>query len=110
MRIANWSGAVARQFVGDPAGPFPADPGSVEIAVGRSRGGAHVPAIRCVQFARGLQMFGHQRRVLLHRRRLTLLNRGGHAPVPLGAIGCQLRFVGHRADQRVAEGVLRRLG
>jgi hypothetical protein len=38
------------------------------------------------------------------------LDRGGKAPVPLGAIGFQLRFVGHRADQRVAEGVLRRSG
>ena len=37
---------------------------------------------------------------------LTLLDRGGQAPVPLGAIGFQLRFVGHRADQRVVEGVL----
>ncbi len=36
----------------------------------------------------------------------TLLDRGGQAPVPLGAIGFQLRFVGHRADQRMAEGVL----
>ena len=51
-------------------------------------------------------MFGDQRRVLLHRAGRTLLDRGGQAPVPLGAIGFQLRFVGHRADQRVAEGVL----
>ena len=34
------------------------------------------------------------------------MDRGGQSPVPLGAIGFQLRFVGHRADQRVAEGVL----
>ena len=33
-------------------------------------------------------------------------DRGGQAPVQLGAIGFQLRFVGHRADQRVAERVL----
>ena len=26
--------------------------------------------------------------------------------MPLGAIGFQLRFVGHRADQRMSEGVL----
>ena len=51
-------------------------------------------------------MFGDQRRVLLGRLRVALLDRGGQAPVPLGAIGFQLRFVGHRADQRVAEGVL----
>ena len=35
-----------------------------------------------------------------------LLDRGGQAPVPLGAIGFELRFVGHRADQRMVEGVL----
>ena len=38
--------------------------------------------------------------------RRTLLDRGGQAPVPLGAIGFQLRFVGHRVDQRVVEGVI----
>ncbi len=37
---------------------------------------------------------------------LSLLDRGGQAPVHLGAIGFQLRFVGHRADQRMVERVL----
>ena len=36
------------------------------------------------------QMFGDQRRVLLDRLRRALLDRGGQAPVPLGAIGFQL--------------------
>ena len=68
--------------------------------------GAHVPAVGGVQLAGGLQVFGNQGRILVHRLRRTFLDRGGQAPVPLGAIGFQLRFVGHRADQRMAEGVL----
>ncbi len=59
-----------------------------------------------MQLAGGLQMFGDRRRVLLYRPRRRLLDRGGQAPVPLGAIGFQLRFIGDRANQRVAEGVL----
>ena len=65
-----------------------------------------MPAIGGVQLAGGLEMFGDQRRVLLHRPPLRLLDRGGQAPMPLGAIGFQLRFVGHRADEWVTEGVL----
>ena len=106
MRIDSWSGSSAGSRVGDPAGPLPTEPGSGDVAVGRPRAGAHVPAIRGVQLAGGLEVFGDQRRVLLHRAGRTLLDRGGQAPVPLGAIGFQLRFVGHRADQRMVEGVL----
>ena len=76
--------------VGDAAGPLPAEPGRDEIAVGRPRGGAHVPAVGCVQITCGLQMLGDQRRVLVGRPRLTLLDCGGQAPVHLGAIGFQL--------------------
>ena len=83
-------GVIVRQSVGDEAGPLPADPGSVDIAVGGPRAGTHVPAIGGVQLAAGLQMFGDERRVLVHRAGLALLDRGGQAPVPLGAIGFQL--------------------
>ena len=99
-------GVIVRQRVGDPACPLPTDPGSSEIAVGRPRGGAHVPAVRGMQFTCGLQMFGDQRRVLVGRPGRTLLDHGGQAAMQLGAIGFQLRFVGDRADQRVVEGVL----
>jgi hypothetical protein len=51
-------------------------------------------------------VLGDQRRVLIGRIWISLLDRGGRAPVPPCPIGFQLRFVGHRADQRVAEGVL----
>ena len=68
--------------------------------------GAHVPAVGGVQLAGGLQMFGDQRGVLVDRSRVTLFDGGGQAPVQFGAIGFQLRFVGHRADQRMAERVL----
>ena len=67
--------------------------------------GAHVPAVGGVQITGGLQMFGDQRGIFVGRAGLTFLDRGGQAPVPLGASGFQLRFVGHRADQWVAEGV-----
>ena len=99
-------GVVVGQRVGDLAGPLPTDPRRGDVAVGRPRAGAHVPAVGGVQVAGGLQMFGDQRRILVRRPGLALLDRGGQAPVHLGAIGFQLRFVGHRADQRVAEGVL----
>ena len=106
MRIDSWSGSSAGS-----ASAIRRARSQLTRAAPMSRlvdhaAGAHVPAVRGVQLAGGLQMFGDQRRVLLDRLRVTLLDRGGQAPVPLGAIGFQLRFVGHRADQRVAEGVL----
>ena len=51
-------------------------------------------------------MLGDQCRVFVDRVRISLLDRRSQAPMPLGAIGFQLRLVGHRADQRVAKGIL----
>ena len=52
------------------------------------------------------QVLSDQRSVLVDRFRVTRLNRGGHAPVQLGAIGFKLRFVGHRTDQRMVKDIL----
>ena len=68
--------------------------------------GAHVPAVGGVQITGGLQMLGDQRRVLVGRVRVALFDRGGQPPMQLGAIGFELGFVGHRADQRVVEHIL----
>ena len=62
-----------------------------------------MPAVGGVQITGGLQMFGDQRCVLVHRLRMALLDRGGQPPVQLAAIGFELGFVGHRADQRMPE-------
>ena len=56
-----------------------------------------------MHLAGGFQMLGDQRRVLLYRSGVRILDRGRKAPMPLGAIGFQLGFVDDRADQRVAE-------
>ena len=61
--------------------------------------------VRHVQLAGGLVMFGDQCRILLGRLGVSSLDRGGQAAVPLGAIECQLQFVGHRAGRRVVERV-----
>ena len=71
------------------------------------RCGAHVPAVGDVQIAGGLEMFGDQRSVLLGRCRVMLFDCGCDAPVQLGAIRLELRFVGHSANQRMVERILR---
>ena len=68
--------------------------------------GAQVPAVGGVQLAGGPRCSAISAAFSSTDPGCTLLDRGGQAAVPLGAIGFQLRFVGHRADQRVAEGVL----
>ena len=68
--------------------------------------GAHVPAVRGAQITGGLQMLGDQRGVLVGRFRVAGFDRGGQPPVQLGAIRLELRFVGHRANQRMVEHVL----
>ena len=64
---------IGGQCVGDPAGALPTQPRCGDVAVGRPRAGAHVPAKRGVQITGGLQMLGDQRRVLVGRCRVTLL-------------------------------------
>ena len=68
--------------------------------------GAHVPAVGGVQITCGLEVFGDQRGVLVGRCRVTRFDRGGHAPMQLGAIRFELRLVGHRANQRMVEHIL----
>ena len=65
--------------------------------------GAHVPGEGRMQIAGRLEMFGDQRRILISRVRLALFDCGGHPPVQLGAIRFELRFVGHRTNERVVE-------
>ena len=66
----------------------------------------NVAAIRGTQITGGLQMLGDQRCVLVQRVRVTLLDRGRQPPVQLRTIGFELRFVGHRADQRMMKFIL----
>ena len=65
-----------------------------------------MPAVGGVHITGGLKVFGDQRRVLLGRCRVTGFDGGRHAPVQLGAIRFELRFVGHGADQRMVEHIL----
>ncbi len=83
-------GVLGGQCVGDLSGALPAESRRGDVAVGCPGRGAHVPAVSGVQLAGGFEMFGDQRRVLVGRVRLALLDRGGQAPVPFGAIGFQL--------------------
>ena len=99
-------GVLGGQSVGDPLGALPTQPRRGDVAVGRPRPGAHMPAVGGVQIARGLQMLGDQRRVLISRGRVSRLDRGGHPPVQFGAIRFELRFVGHRTDQRMMKDIL----
>ena len=70
-------------------------------------GRPHLPAVRRVQITGGVEVFGDQRRVLLHRALAHDCSIAvGQAPMPFAATGFQLRFVGHGADQGVVEGVL----
>ena len=77
-----------------------------DVAIGRPRCGAHVPTVGGVQITGGLQMLGNQRSVVVGRSGITLFDRGGQAPVQLGAIAFELGFVGHRANQRMVKHVL----
>jgi hypothetical protein len=63
----------SRQPVGNLTGPLPAVARRVDVAVVRPSCSAHVPAERLVQRAGGLQMLGDQRRILLNRCRVVLL-------------------------------------
>ena len=106
MRIAVRSGSSAGSASATRRARSQLSPRRRDVAVGRPRSGAHVPAVSGVQITGGLQMLGDQRGVLVGRVRVTFFDRGGHPPVQLGAIGFELRFVGHRADQRMVEHIL----
>ena len=99
-------GFVVGQRVGDPACPPPTRLRRGDVAVGRPGTCPHVPAEGRAEITGGLQMLGDQRRILVGRAGIALLDRCRQAPVQLGTIGFQLRLVGHLADQRVPKRVL----
>jgi hypothetical protein len=78
------------QDVGYLAGPLPTDPGGGQIADGRPRGGAHVPAVCRLQFACAFEVLGDECRIVVHRCWVTIVDRRGKPPVPLGAFGFEL--------------------
>ena len=53
----------------------------------------------------GPQMFGDQGGILVNCLRVARFDSRGQPSMHLRTIGFQLRFVGHRANKRVAEGV-----
>jgi len=97
---------VGRHGVGDPPRPLPAASRGDQVPIGGPGAGAHVPGIRRVQVTCRLQMFGYQCRVVVHGCGGALLDGGGEFPVPVGPIRSELRFVGHRANQRMPKRVL----
>jgi hypothetical protein len=78
------------QDVGYLAGPLPTDPGGGQIADGRPRGGAHVPAVCRLQLACAFEVLGDECRIVVHRCWVTIFDRRGKPPVPLGAFGFEL--------------------
>jgi hypothetical protein len=96
-------GVIAGQSVGDLAGALPTQPGRGDVAVGRPRCGAHLPAIGGVPITGGLQVLGDQCGVLVSQLRIAAFDRGGQPPVQLGAVGFQLRFVSDCTDQGMPE-------
>ena len=97
---------IGRQLIGDLTGTLPTDPRRGDVAPGRPRTRAHAPAVGGREIACGLQVLGDQRGVLVSRFRVTRLDGECDAPVHRGAIGFELRFVGHRTNQRVVEDIL----
>ena len=73
MRIAVLPGSSSGSASAITARTLPTDPCRADVAVGRPSAGAHMPAVGGMQFAGGLQVLGDQRRVLIGRRRVTLL-------------------------------------
>ena len=61
--------------------------------------------LRGVQITGGLPVVGNQGGILVGRRRVAGLDCRRDAPVQVGTIRSELRFVGHRANQRVVERV-----
>ena len=106
MRIDNWPGSSAGS-----ASAIRRARSQLTRAAAMSRLVDHAPARMCQPYAACSSPAASRCSAISAAFSSTdpgvrLLDRGGQAPVPFGAIGFQLRFVGHRADQRVAEGVL----
>ena len=64
-------GVIGRHCVGDRLGALPTQSRRGDVAVGRPRCGAHMPAVGGVQITGGLQVFGNQGRILISRCRVT---------------------------------------
>ena len=65
-----------------------------------------MPGIRGPQIARRFEVLGDQGGVFVDRRWVTCFDRGGYAPVQLGAIRLELSLVGDRTNQRMVEHIL----
>ena len=100
------TGVFGGQAVSYAPRSLPTHPRTGNVAVRRPVPGSHVPFKCCVQIACSLQMIGNQRGVFVDRFRLASFDSGGDPPVQLGAIGLELRFVGHRTDKRMMEYIL----
>ena len=62
---------IGGQSVGDLLGALPTQSRCGDVAVGRPRCCAHVPAVGGVPITGGLQMFGNQRSILISRCQVT---------------------------------------
>ena len=110
MRIDNWSGSSA----GSRSAMRRAR-SQLTRAASRSRSADHAPARMCQPYAACSSPAASRCSAISAAFSSTEPGSrswiaAASAPVPLGAIGFQLRFVGHRADQRMAEGVLGAVG
>jgi hypothetical protein len=59
-----------------------------------------------MQIARRFEVFGDQSGVFADQVGVALLDGGGQPPVQLRTIRLELRFVGHRANQRMVKHIL----
>ena len=80
-------------------------------AAAKSRLASHVPARRCqlkapCEISRRLQMLGDQRRILVGRCGVTGFDSSGQTSMQFRTVRLELRFVGDRANQGMAERVL----
>ena len=103
IRIAVRSGSAVGQSVRDVSRVPPTGARRGDVAVSQPRARTHIPVERRVQIAGGLEVFGDEGGVFVGEFRRALFDRGGQPPVQLGAVGLQLRFVGHGANQRMPE-------
>ena len=106
MRMVMRPDVVGGQPVSHLTRSLPTHARTGNVAVRQPVSGTHMPFKRCLQIACSLQMIGNQRSVFVDRFRLASFDSGGEPPVQLGAIGLELSFVGHRANQRMMEYIL----
>ena len=81
---------VGIESFGNITGSQPTRARRMDIAENQPRSGTHVPAERVPEVAGGLQMFGYQGRVLLHRNRVSSPRAPGQTPMELCPCGFEL--------------------